>query len=63
MSRIKSLAGSLLLLLTAALAGMPAFAQTDFSGEWTRVQEEDSSLNPDLGDWVGLTLKDRKSGV
>jgi len=35
---------------------IPAWAQTDFSGEWTRVPDEDSSLNPDLGDWVGLPL-------
>ena len=33
-----------------------AFAQTDFSGEWTRIQEEDSTLNPDIGDWFGIPM-------
>lgn len=33
-----------------------ALAQTDFSGEWTRIREEDSVLNPDIGDWLGIPL-------
>ena len=36
----------------------PAFAQTDFSGEWTRIQEEDSALNPPVGDWFGIPMND-----
>src|SRR5262245_12057607 len=46
----------LFLLILALLVSVPGFAQTDFSGEWTRVPDEDSALNPDLGDWVGLPL-------
>jgi hypothetical protein len=47
MSTIRRSALAVLLFLMTA----PALrAQTDFSGEWTRVPDEDSSLNPDLGD-------------
>lgn len=35
-----------------------ARAQTDFSGEWTRIREEDSVLNPDIGDWFGIPMND-----
>ena len=45
-----------LLLVVLILTSVPAFAQTDFSGEWTRIPDEDSALNPDLGDWFGLPL-------
>jgi cyclase len=45
-----------LLLLFLMLVSVPAFAQTDFSGEWTRIQEEDSALNPDIGDWFGIPM-------
>jgi hypothetical protein len=44
------------LALFLILLSVPAFAQTDFSGEWTRIQEEDSSLNPDIGDWFGIPM-------
>ncbi|HYR87973.1 MAG TPA: hypothetical protein VE422_28090 [Terriglobia bacterium] len=42
------------LLLVMMLISVPVFAQTDCSGEWTRIPDEDSALNPDLGDWFGL---------
>jgi hypothetical protein len=45
-------------LACASLIAGPAFAQTDFSGEWTRIQEEDSALNPPVGDWFGLPIND-----
>lgn len=48
-----------LAVLVVSLAGAgPAFAQTDFSGEWTRVREEDNVLNPDIGDWFGIPMND-----
>lgn len=46
------------LLLVLTLGGASAFAQTDFSGEWTRVREEDSVLNPDIGAWFGIPMND-----
>jgi hypothetical protein len=42
------------LVLLAGLASAPASAQTDFAGEWTRIPEEDSALNPPVGDWFGI---------
>jgi hypothetical protein len=45
-----------LMLLCLLLAVIPASAQTDFSGEWQRVQEEDSTLNPAVGDWFGIPM-------
>jgi hypothetical protein len=48
--------GIKLLLILVFFCAVPGFAQTDFSGEWARVPDEDSNLNPDLGDWVGLPL-------
>jgi hypothetical protein len=46
------------LLLVLAGTAAPARAQTDFSGEWTRIREEDSVLNPDIGDWFGIPMND-----
>jgi len=43
--------------LTAALlfTGAPAaFAQTDFSGEWSAMRSHDNTENPAVGDFVGL---------
>ena len=44
-------------LLTAAA---PAFAQVDFSGEWTPIRAEDHTPNPNVlpGDYVGLPIND-----
>ena len=42
-----------------ALLGTPAFAQTDFSGEWTNNSHEDNEdrlPGPDLGDYTGLPI-------
>jgi hypothetical protein len=39
-------------------AAHPAFAQIDFSGEWTPVRSMDNSEDPWVGDWVGLPLND-----
>jgi len=47
------------LLMTFMLAGVSAasaFAQTDFSGEWTVVRSQDNTENPWIGDWFGLPL-------
>src|SRR5438477_11423786 len=40
------------------LAGIPAFAQIDFSGEWTPNGNEDSIGNPYVGDWLGIPMSD-----
>lgn len=45
-------------LVALLLARVPASAQTDFAGEWQRVQEEDSALNPAVGDWFGIPMND-----
>ena len=47
-----------LVALLAILWSDRALAQTDFSGEWTRIREEDSVLNPDIGDWFGIPMND-----
>ena len=50
---------SLILLCVAILlAGAPAFAQIDFSGEWTPNGNEDSIGNPYVGDWLGIPMSD-----
>lgn len=53
--RVLIAAGALLLTVTV---GTPAFAQVDFSGEWTPVREEDNTGNTELGDWVGIPMND-----
>ena len=40
------------------LAAIPAFAQIDFSGEWTPNGNEDSIGNPYVGDWLGIPMSD-----
>ncbi len=48
-----------LLLLTAILAGVPAFAQIDPSGEWAPQFDEDfleRIPGPDIGDYLGLPI-------
>jgi hypothetical protein len=50
--------------LTASLAVVftaTAFAQTDFSGEWTVVRSQGNTENPWIGDWFGLPLN--KAGL
>jgi hypothetical protein len=36
----------------------PIYAQSDFSGEWAPVRNQDNTENPLVGDWVGLPLND-----
>ena len=50
-----------LALVAALLAVTPAFAQTDFSGEWSNSSNEDREdrgRGPDLGDYTGLPIND-----
>lgn len=49
------IAGSLL-LLAVTLVSVPAFAQVDFAGEWAQLRHEDSSTNPEVGDYLGIPL-------
>jgi hypothetical protein len=42
----------------ALLAGVPAFAQVDLSGEWAVVRAEDNTGNTELGDWVGIPMNE-----
>ena len=58
MRGVKGVVAGLAVGLVVALTHDAAFAQTDFSGEWTRVQEEDSVLNPAIGDWFGIPMND-----
>src|SRR6476619_5513985 len=47
------------IVLIAALAGLPAFAQVDFSGEWAPRFYEDQmerGPGPELGDYLGLPI-------
>ena len=49
------------ILLVAALAGLPAFAQVDFSGEWAPRFYEDQlerGPGPELGDYLGIPIND-----
>ena len=43
-------------LLAAALIGVPALAQMDFSGDWAPVQDEDNTGNPYVGEWLGIPM-------
>jgi len=43
-------------ILMLALAGVPALAQMDFSGEWAVVQDEDNTGNPRIGEYIGIPL-------
>src|SRR6266478_6514129 len=45
------------LLLLAMLVSIPAFAQTDFSGEWAVIFDEDPG-QPPLGDYLGIPFND-----
>jgi hypothetical protein len=40
------------------ITSAPAFAQTDFSGEWAPVRAMDNTENPYIGDWFGLPLSE-----
>jgi hypothetical protein len=47
-------------LLAAMLVSVSAFAQVDFSGEWTPIRGEDHTPNPNVlpGDYVGLPISE-----
>ena len=45
-----------LLLIWIGLVGIPAFAQTDFTGEWAPVQDEDNTGNPYTGEFIGIPM-------
>ena len=49
---------ALAVLLALVWGDAAAFAQTDFAGEWTRIREEDSVLNPEIGDWLGIPMNE-----
>ena len=47
---------AVLFMLSFALAGVPAVAQIDFSGEWAPIYHEDApdrGPGPELGDYLG----------
>ncbi len=49
------------LLFATTLAGLPAFAQVDFSGEWAPRFHEDQPERvpgPELGDYLGIPIND-----
>jgi hypothetical protein len=48
----------LLVTTTLALSPRAASAQSDFSGEWQPVRNQDNTENPLVGDWVGLPLNE-----
>ena len=45
-----------LLLFWTVLVSVPAFAQTDFTGEWAPVQDEDNTGNPYIGEFIGIPM-------
>ena len=45
-------------LILCGASAERAFAQIDFSGEWTPVRSMDNTENPWVGDWVGLPLNE-----
>src|SRR6266853_3139033 len=47
-----------LLLMGALGLSAPVFAQTDFSGEWAPVRNQDNTENPLIGDWIGIPLNE-----
>jgi hypothetical protein len=53
--RRATVAGALV-LLAMTLIGVPAYAQMEFSGEWTTVQDEDNTGNPYVGEFVGIPM-------
>jgi hypothetical protein len=54
----KSHLNGLLAAVLLAACSVPAYSQTDFSGEWTPVRAMDSTEDPWVGDWVGLPLNE-----
>jgi hypothetical protein len=53
--RRATVAGALV-LLAMTLIGVRAYAQMEFSGEWTTVQDEDNTGNPYVGEFVGIPM-------
>src|ERR1700686_2984401 len=53
--RRATMAGALVLLATTLLS-VPAYAQMEFSGEWTTVQDEDNTGNPYVGEFLGIPM-------
>ena len=44
------------LFVLTMLGRIPAFAQMDFAGEWARVQDEDDTGNPRIGEFIGMPM-------
>src|SRR5947209_1808332 len=44
------------LSLAFAWATIPAFAQSDFSGDWAPHPDEDDIGNPHIGEFIGIPL-------
>jgi hypothetical protein len=53
--RRATVAGALV-LLAMTLIDVRAYAQMEFSGEWTTVQDEDNTGNPYVGEFVGIPM-------
>ena len=56
MTRLRLRVAGTLGLFMLVLAGRPAFAQMDFSGEWAPVQDEDNTGNPYVGEFLGIPM-------
>jgi len=56
--RVKWLVVLAVVGLLALSSSRAAEAQSDFSGEWQPVRNQDNSENPLIGDWVGLPLNE-----
>lgn len=43
-------------LFAMTITAAPVFAQMDFSGEWARVQDEDDTGDPHVGEFIGIPM-------
>ncbi len=43
-------------VLCVIMACLPALAQMDFAGEWARVQDEDDTGDPHVGEFIGIPM-------
>src|SRR5437763_13421799 len=44
------------LIAFSACLSIPALAQTDFSGEWAPIPNEDTTGNPYVGEFIGIPM-------